>query len=250
MDFTRKTAGRRNLLCIFLVKECGIVPLERRRLREQEPRKDLRTGANSPQTAGIQASPQQAWTSRPSFSEAKEAGLGVLAMAPDRRRNVSNSNTMLGLAVSLIVVFGAVLLGGSTVRTEVGEWYEGLNKPGFTPPNWLFGPVWTVLYLAMAVAAWLVWRRGGFGAHKWALGLFILQLVLNAAWSPVFFGMHRIGAALVVIILLWAAILATMVAFFRVAALAGWLFVPYHAWVTFATILNFALWRLNAAAPA
>ncbi|MEI6083063.1 MAG: TspO/MBR family protein [Verrucomicrobiota bacterium] len=138
--------------------------------------------------------------------------------------------------------FAAAALGGVTTASSVRDWYPTLVKPAWNPPAWIFGPVWTVLYLAMAVAAWLVWCRVGWGG---ALVWFVVQLALNATWSPVFFGMHRIGLALVNIVLLWAAIAGTMVAFWKVAPVAGWLFVPYLAWVSFATVLNYTLWRLN-----
>lgn len=148
----------------------------------------------------------------------------------------------VGLVVWLVVCFGAAAVGSLSMP---GAWYASLNKPSWNPPSWVFGPVWTVLYAAMAVAAWLVWRRGGLARQRGAMGLFLLQLALNAAWSPVFFGMQRMGLALVVMMLLWAAIAATMVAFFRVSRGAGWLLVPYLAWVSFAAVLNFTLWRLN-----
>jgi tryptophan-rich sensory protein len=124
----------------------------------------------------------------------------------------------------------------------VRDWYPTIAKPAWTPPSWLFGPVWTILYAMMGVAAWLVWRRVGWsGALVW----FAIQLALNATWSPVFFGLHRLGLALVNIGLLWLAILGTTIAFWRVAPVAGGLFVPYLAWVSFATALNFAIWQLN-----
>lgn len=124
-----------------------------------------------------------------------------------------------------------------------GAWYASLAKPEWNPPSWIFGPVWSVLYLSMAVAAWLVWRKGGQG-H--ALRLYIVQLALNAAWTPVFFGAHQLGAALLVILALWLAILLTLRAFWRISMPAGLLFVPYLAWVSFASFLNFTLWRMNS----
>ncbi|MES2596861.1 MAG: TspO/MBR family protein [Verrucomicrobiota bacterium] len=123
-----------------------------------------------------------------------------------------------------------------------GAWYAALAKPEWNPPNWIFGPVWSVLYLGMAVAAWLVWRRGSQG-H--ALKLYVVQLALNAAWTPVFFGAHQLGAALLVILALWLAIVLTLRAFWRVSTPAGLLFVSYLAWVSFASFLNFTLWRMN-----
>ncbi len=127
-----------------------------------------------------------------------------------------------------------------------GDWYAALRKPAWNPPGWLFGPVWTTLYTMMAVAAWLVWKRGGFVFQRRPLALFLGQLVLNAAWTPLFFGLHRPGMAFAVIILLWLAIAATLVAFRPVSRAAAWLLVPYLAWVGFAAVLNGTLWRLNA----
>jgi benzodiazapine receptor len=151
-------------------------------------------------------------------------------------------NQWLMLVGFVVASFAAAALGGVVTGGSVRDWYPTLVKPAWNPPSWIFGPVWTVLYLAMAVAAWLVWRRVGWGG---ALVWFAVQLALNATWSPVFFGMHRIGLALVNIVLLWLAIAGTTVAFWRVTPVAGWLFVPYLAWVSFATVLNFTLWRLN-----
>jgi len=153
-----------------------------------------------------------------------------------------SANQWLVLGGFVVACFAAAALGGVTTAGSVRDWYPTLVKPAWNPPAWILGPVWTVLYLAMAVAAWLVWRRVGWGA---ALVWFALQLALNATWSPVFFGMHQIGLALVNIVLLWLAIAGTMVAFWKVTPVAGWLFVPYLAWVSFATALNFVLWRLN-----
>lgn len=144
----------------------------------------------------------------------------------------------LGLLAWLALCFAAAAAGSFFTP---GAWYASLHKPSWNPPGWLFGPVWTLLYAAMAVAAWLVWQRG----WSRALGWFGIQLALNAAWSPVFFGMQRIDLALVIMLLLWIAIAATTAAFFRVRRAAGWLLVPYLAWVTFAAVLNWTLWRLN-----
>jgi translocator protein len=151
-------------------------------------------------------------------------------------------NQWLVLAGFVVASFAAAALGGLATANSVREWYPTIAKPAWTPPSWIFGPVWTALYAMMAVAAWLVWRRAGWGgAQVW----FAVQLALNATWSPVFFGLHRIGLALVNIVLLWLAIVGTTVAFWRVTPVAGWLFVPYLVWVSFATALNFAIWRLN-----
>ena len=148
----------------------------------------------------------------------------------------------LALAGWLFLCFSAASLGAFVLP---GEWYAALKKPSWNPPGWVFGPVWTALYAMMAVAAWLVWKRGGFAAQRRALVLFLIQLALNAIWSPLFFGLHSPGAACAEIVLLWLAILATLAAFRPASRTATLLLVPYLAWVSFAAVLNFALWRLN-----
>src|SRR5581483_10582213 len=137
--------------------------------------------------------------------------------------------------VSLAVCFGTAAVGGALTASGVRDWYPALNKPSWTPPDWVFGPVWTALYLMMALAAWPVWRRAGWPRSRAALVLFAVQLVLNAAWSGLFFALRRPGAAFAEVILLWAAIFATLVAFGRVSAAATGLLVPYLLWVTYAT---------------
>ena len=131
-----------------------------------------------------------------------------------------------------------------------GEWYESLRKPAWNPPHWIFGPVWSALYAMMAVAAWSVWRPKGFTAAKLPLTLFLLQLALNATWTPLFFGLRRPGSAMICIALLWLAILTTLIEFRKVSPMATALMIPYLAWVTFASALNFELWRLNASTTA
>ena len=148
----------------------------------------------------------------------------------------------LGFVVILALCLGVSAVGGAVTASSVGSWYPTLAKPAFNPPNWIFAPVWTVLYFMMAIAAWRIWRRGG-GSR--ALSLFALQLALNLAWSIIFFGMHAVGAALLEIAVLLLAILATTVVFWRSDRMAGMLFVPYAAWVAFAAILNAAIWQLN-----
>lgn len=144
----------------------------------------------------------------------------------------------LGVFVALVVLtasFGA--------RFQPGPWYEALQKPPLNPPDWVFAPVWSALYLAIAVAGWLVWRARPASAAP--LALWGTQLVLNAAWSLLFFGLRLPGLALVDIALLLASLIVTTALFFRVRTSAGWLFVPYVAWVGFATYLNAGLWYLN-----
>jgi len=148
----------------------------------------------------------------------------------------------LGLTGWLAVTFAAAAMG---VFFQPGEWYVHLRKPSWNPPNQIFAPVWTALYTIMAVAAWLVWRRGGFASQRTALSLFLLQLILNAFWSPLFFGLHRPGLAFADLLLLWFALLATIAAFWKTNGVAGAMLVPYLAWVSFAGTLNFAIWRLN-----
>lgn len=137
-------------------------------------------------------------------------------------------------------------LGSLATNPEIPRWYAGLRKPSFTPPNWLFGPVWTTLYIAMAVAAWMVWKRTGWQESNGALTLFAVQLVLNLAWSFIFFKFHRPDLALLEIILLWAAIAATILKFAPISKGAALLLAPYLAWVTYAVALNFAIWRMNS----
>lgn len=123
------------------------------------------------------------------------------------------------------------------------DWYANLDKPAWTPPGWVFGPVWTTLYLMMSVAAWLVWRRDGW---RKPMFLYLLQLSLNAAWTPLFFGLRAPGWALLDIIALWITVLLTLRSFYRFSKPAGWLLVPYLGWISFASFLNYTLWRLQA----
>lgn len=156
----------------------------------------------------------------------------------------SASSQALGLAGWLLLAFAAAAVG-AVASADAATFYAQLVKPSWAPPAWVFGPVWSVLYALMGVAAWLVWRRAGAPGRRTALALFFVQLALNGAWSWLFFGRHAIGAALVEIVLLLLAILATTVAFHRISRPAGWLLAPYLAWVTFASALTFAIWRLN-----
>jgi translocator protein len=149
---------------------------------------------------------------------------------------------LLGFAGWVALSFAAAWVGS---RFMPGEWYAALAKPAWNPPNWIFAPVWTVLYLVMGVAAGLVWRQAGFSGASAALSLFVVQLVLNALWSYLFFGLQRLDLALFDIVVLWGAILAVAVLFWGANRLAGALMIPYLAWVGFASVLNFVLWRLN-----
>jgi len=152
-----------------------------------------------------------------------------------------------GALVLLLILVGFVaFIGGRFTAASVQDWYQQIEKPSWRPPDWVFGPVWTVLYILMAVAAWLVWRKAGFGGAAGPLTLFAIQLVLNAFWSYLFFGLESPFAAFVELLVLWTAIALTTAAFWRVAPLAGVLLLPYLLWVTFAGVLNCAIWRMNA----
>ena len=156
---------------------------------------------------------------------------------------MTRARTLFGLVVSLAICYGAAAVGA---QFTPGEWYERLAKPTWTPPSWLFAPMWTALYGMMAVSAWLIWRRHGSAGARWSLFLFAVQLSLNSIWSWLFFGLQRPSMAMVDIVVLWIAILGTILAFWRLSRLAATLLVPYLVWVSFAAALNFAIWRLNA----
>jgi translocator protein len=152
-------------------------------------------------------------------------------------------NKWLVLAGFIILCLGVGGVSGVLTASAVVDWFPTLNKPFFNPPSWIFAPVWTTLYIMMAVAAWRVWLTGP--SSKPALNLFFIQLVLNFLWSLFFFGLHSPALALIDIIAMWIMIVLTTRAFFKIARPAGWLFVPYLAWVSFATILNASIWWLN-----
>jgi tryptophan-rich sensory protein len=159
---------------------------------------------------------------------------------------MSAFRAIIGLLVAVGICFGAAGVGGAFTARAIPTWYAQLSKPAWTPPGWLFGPVWSLLYLMMGVAAWLVWRRGASAAVAAPLALFGVQLALNVAWSGLFFGLRRPGTAFAEIVVLWCSIAATLFAFWRVTPSAGWLMLPYLAWVTYASALNFTIWRMNA----
>jgi len=158
---------------------------------------------------------------------------------------MSGRRSALALFLFAATCFGVSGLGAWFTAGSVGTWYPTLAKPSWTPPAWVFAPVWTALYSMMAIAAWLVWRKRGWREAWGALGLFVLQLTLNAAWSPLFFGVRSPAAGLVDIVALWFSVAATFVAFFRISPIAGMLLAPYWAWVSFAAALNAAIWSLN-----
>lgn len=149
---------------------------------------------------------------------------------------------LAGFLLLCLVVSG---VGGAITATSVDTWYPALNKPWFNPPDWIFAPVWTLLYIFMAVAGWRVWRTPASSARRNALLLFAVQLTLNVFWSLLFFGFQQIGMALVEIATLLAAIAASTLVFWRLDRPAGMLFVPYVLWVAYAALLNLSLWVLN-----
>ena len=150
------------------------------------------------------------------------------------------------LICSVFVCLLTGFLGSFLTMDSVSTWYAELSKPSFNPPDWAFGVVWPILYIMMGVAAFLIWRKGtGSKQVKIALGLFLVQLVLNGMWTPIFFGLHMMGLALAEIILLWMAVLATIVGFWRLSKTAACLLIPYILWVSFAITLNASHWYLN-----
>lgn len=149
-----------------------------------------------------------------------------------------------GLVVSLLIVFGIATLGGFLTNLSVGTWYPTLIKPSWTPSGTTIGTVWTILYTLIGVAAWIVWR-GCAGGRQRLLTIYAVQLLLNAGWSAVFFGLRSPGLALVEIGILWVAILATATSFWKVSKVAGALLAPYLIWVSFAGVLNAMIWRMN-----
>jgi benzodiazapine receptor len=153
---------------------------------------------------------------------------------------------IIKLVASISVCLLAGMIGSIFTAKAMPTWYISLNKPPFTPPNWLFAPAWTTLYILMGIAAFIIWRKGlGNKSVRTALALFMVQLILNAFWSLAFFGLKSPLLGLAVIILLWIAILFTILTFFRISRAAGILMVPYILWVSFAAILNGSIWLLN-----
>lgn len=155
---------------------------------------------------------------------------------------------LIALAFFMALSLGIGALGAAVVATSVDTWYADLAKPSFTPPDQLFGPVWTALYVLMAVAAWRVWRAADRDTRRGPLTLFALQLALTLGWTVVFFGLQKIGAAVATIVVLDVGVVVTTLAFRPIDRWAGLLMLPYLAWVVFATVLNIAIWRLNPTA--
>lgn len=148
--------------------------------------------------------------------------------------------------MSVLICFLAGGIGTIFTSSAIPTWYASLNKPPFSPPNWIFAPVWTTLYLLMGIALYLIWKKGlKTKKVRDAVYVFVIQLVLNAAWSPIFFGAHNILLALLIIVIVWIYILKTIRLFAKINSTASYLLYPYLAWVSFATILNFSVWFLN-----
>lgn len=158
--------------------------------------------------------------------------------------SLSKQKEILGLFSWLVVSFAASAVG-AVASIQAKSFYSQLAQPNWAPPPGVFGPVWTVLYTLMGIAAWLVWRSGGFRANLQALTLFLFQLALNALWSWLFFAWRFGILALVDVLVLWILIAVTIIYFWRIRRLAGVLLIPYLLWVSFATVLNFSLWQLN-----
>ncbi|MEO8272350.1 MAG: TspO/MBR family protein [Aureliella sp.] len=158
----------------------------------------------------------------------------------------SKTSLAFGLIVSLAICFSAAALGGLATTSSVNDdWFANLNKPSWNPPNWIFGPVWSALYLMMAIAAWLVWKQSGFAKSKGALIWFGLHLILNILWSVLFFALRQPSWAAIEILILWISIAVSIMLFSRHSKLAAGLLTPYLAWVTFAAFLNMVIWSLN-----
>ncbi|WP_020524635.1 TspO/MBR family protein [Catelliglobosispora koreensis] len=162
----------------------------------------------------------------------------MTANAGTQRPRIGDWLALAAFAAAVIAVaaIGAIAVGGTA------EQYNSLAQPSWAPPSWLFGPVWTVLYVMIALSGWLAWRKG---ASALVLTVYAAQLVLNAIWTPLFFGANRYGLAFADIVVLWILIVVTMVLFSRLSKLAAWLLAPYLLWVTFAAALNFSVWQLN-----
>jgi len=157
----------------------------------------------------------------------------------------STASQVIGLIVCVVICFMVAAIGGYATTSSIDVWYAGITKPTWNPPNWIFGPVWSTLYLMMAISLWLVWRKSGITNAKFAIGIFAVQLVLNLLWSIIFFAMHQLGWALVEVIMLWSAIVLTIIVFHKHSKPAAYLLIPYLLWVTFASFLNYTIWSLN-----
>eukprot|EP01120_Amphizonella_sp_Union-15-10_P001928 TRINITY_DN12078_c0_g1_i1.p1 TRINITY_DN12078_c0_g1~~TRINITY_DN12078_c0_g1_i1.p1 ORF type:complete len:163 (+),score=26.09 TRINITY_DN12078_c0_g1_i1:182-670(+) len=151
----------------------------------------------------------------------------------------------LPLAISVSIPFAGGFLGNLLSAAELKRWYPNLKKPSWTPPNWIFGPAWSALYLSMGVASWLIWKKGGFEKQTVPLLLYGSQLLTNFLWTPLFFGAHKMGLAMLDILLMDLLTAGCIATFYPVDSTAGLLMVPYLCWITFATFLNYKIWCLN-----
>ncbi|QJD95147.1 tryptophan-rich sensory protein [Mucilaginibacter robiniae] len=152
----------------------------------------------------------------------------------------------VALVISLLIPLAIGITASMVTRPQIAGWYAALHKPAFNPPNWLFGPVWTIIYILMGIAAWLVWqKRSSSQLYSSAMFIYVVQLVLNFSWSMVFFGLHQIAGALAVITLLWMSIGIAIYYFSKFSRVAGWLLVPYLLWVSYASALNLYIYLLN-----
>jgi benzodiazapine receptor len=149
------------------------------------------------------------------------------------------------LVISIILPLSAGAIAGMFTARAIPEWYTSLNQPSFNPPDWIFGPVWTTLYIIMGISFFLIWKLAAGKERNQAIGIFLLQLLLNFGWSFFFFYFNMIGLALIEIILLWSTIIFMLVRFYKLRPLAAYLNIPYLFWVTFAMVLNAAYYWLN-----
>jgi benzodiazapine receptor len=176
------------------------------------------------------------WAGRLNSGVRQQMEIGMTAL--------SKTKQIVGLLAWLAVSFVASGIG-AVASIRAVSFYGQIVQPSWAPPSSVFGPVWTILYALMGIAAWMVWRVGGFRANRPALTLFLVQLAVNASWSWLFFAWHRGDLAFADIVLLWLLIIATLVSFWRARPVAGALFIPYLLWVSFAAALNFSVWQLN-----
>ncbi len=157
-----------------------------------------------------------------------------------------NYRSTIALIISVALAQTAGILGSIVTIDSIGTWYVGLGKPSFNPPNWIFGPVWTLLYTLMGISAWLLWSKRKQPEVRKILWLYGSHLAVNTLWSFVFFGWHRLDLAFLVIIILWTMIACLILLIKRYSLIAAWLLLPYLLWVSFATLLNYSLWQLNS----
>lgn len=153
---------------------------------------------------------------------------------------------LIQMLIAIVIAESAGVVGSLFTASSVNGWYAEIVRPVFTPPAWVFGPVWTILFALMGIASFLIWEKGIHRTDvKCAIGIYVGQLVLNVLWSVIFFGLRSPGGAFIEIVFLWCGILITIVMFSRISRIAGWLLVPYIIWVSFAMYLNYAIWVLN-----